>query len=153
MSTAALAIPAPANAVRARVWATVVVHGVVDFFSYLLIPLMPLLIARLQLSTGQTAAILAMGALASGLVQPAVAWISDRLETRWLGTIGLIAAVVAYSLMGYATSFEQLMLIQAVGAAGVGAFHPVAAAVVGELSAARRSLGVSIFFLGGMIGG
>ena len=153
MSTAALAIPAPANGIRARLWTTVVIHGVVDFFSYLLIPLMPLLIARLELSTGQTAAILALGALASGLVQPAVAWLSDRFETRWLGTLGLIAAVIVYSLMGYATSFGQLMLIQAVGAAGVGAFHPVAAAVVGQLSAARRSLGVSIFFLGGMIGG
>lgn len=132
---------------------TVVVHGVVDFLSYLLIPLMPLLISRLHLSTGQTAAILAAGGLSSGLVQPAVAWLSDHLETRWLGTLGLILAAVSFGLMGYATTFEQLLLIQIVGAAGVGAFHPVAAAAVGQLAGAKRSLGVAVFFLGGMVGG
>src|SRR5678815_851611 len=108
---------------RARVWMTVVVHGVVDFLSYLLIPVMPLLISRLHLSTGQTAAILAAGGLSSGLVQPAVAWLSDHLETRWLGTLGLVLAALSFGLTGFASSFEQLLLVQVVGAAGVGAFH------------------------------
>src|SRR5262249_39605590 len=104
-------------------------------------------------TTRQSATILAVGSLSSGLIQPIVAWLSDRLETRIFGTLGLAAAAIAYSLMGYARTFEQLLLIQAIGAGGVGAFHPVAAAAAGQLSAARRSFGVAIFFLGGMLGG
>jgi FSR family fosmidomycin resistance protein-like MFS transporter len=141
------------TATRPRIWTAIVVHGVVDFFSYLLIPLMPLLITRLSLTPGQSAAILAAGSLASGLIQPLVAWLSDRHNTRWLGTLGLVLAAAAYGLTGYAGSFTQLLLLQIVGAAGVGAFHPVAAAAVGQLSSAKRSLGVAMFFLGGMIGG
>ncbi len=153
------AAPSPALAahhipgLRARFWAAVVTHGITDFFSYLLVPLMPLLISNLRLSPRQSAVILATGSLSSGLIQPLVAWLSDRLETRILGSIGLALAAVAYGLMGYVHTFEQLMIVQAVGAASVGAFHPVAAAAAGQLSSARRSFGVAIFFLGGMLGG
>ncbi len=157
MSAAHPAIPAIQThhiaGVRSRFWAAVVTHGVTDFFSYLLIPLMPFLISNLKMTTRQSAIILATGSLSSGLIQPVVAWLSDRLETRVLGSLGLAAAAIAFGLMGYVHSFEQLLIVQAVGAAGVGAFHPVAAAAVGQLSSARRSLGVAIFFLGGMLGG
>ncbi|MCC6659712.1 MAG: MFS transporter [Phycisphaerales bacterium] len=146
------AIPALGR-IRARTWTTVAIHGVVDFFSYILIPLMPVMSQRLHLTPGQVAATLALGSVASGLIQPFVAWASDRLDTRWLGTAGLLAAVVPYSLLGYATTFPQLLVIQVIGAAGVGAFHPVAAAAIGTLSSGRRSLGVAVFFMGGMIGG
>jgi MFS transporter, FSR family, fosmidomycin resistance protein len=138
---------------RPRIWAGVVVHGVTDFFSYLLIPLMPLLITRLSLTPKQTAIILASGGLSSGLIQPLVAWLSDRWQTRWFGTLGLVFAVLAFTTFGFAHTFEQLLVLQIVGAAGVGAFHPVAAAAVGQLSGARRSFGVAVFFMGGMVGG
>ena len=139
--------------VRARTWVTVVNHGIVDFFSYILIPLMPVMTQRLELSKEQVALTLAIGSIASGGVQPLVAWASDRLNTRWLGTIGLVAAVIAYSLLGCVRTFPQLLVVQAVGAAGVGAFHPVAAAAIGTLSSSKRSLGVAVFFMGGMVGG
>jgi MFS family permease len=113
---------------------------------------MPLLISNLKLSTRESAMILAAGSLASGLIQPAVAWLSDRLQTRWLGTLGLACAAICFGLLGHVHSFSQLMIVQVIGAAGVGAFHPVTAAAVGQLSA-RRSVGVAVFFLGGMIGG
>src|SRR5437762_8817509 len=79
---------------RSRFWAAVITHGVTDFFSYLLVPLMPLLISNLRMSTRQSAIILATGSLSSGLIQPLVAWLSDRLETRILGSLGLVTAAV-----------------------------------------------------------
>lgn len=141
------------TSIRARTWTTVVVHGFVDFFSYVLIPLMPIMAERLQLSSSQVAFAIAIGSVSSGVIQPLVAWASDRLDTRWLGTLGFLAAVVSFSLLGQVSSYAQLLAIQLVGAAGIGAFHPVAAAAVGHLAGRRRSLGVAIFFLGGMLGG
>lgn len=138
---------------RRRVWAIIASHSVVDFFSYLIVPLMPLLVTRLDLSNTEKAWILAVGSVCSGLVQPLVAWLSDKLSTRWLGTLGLLLGAIATSLIGHAQSFEQLLVIQVLSSLGIGAFHPVAAAAVGQLSAPRRSLGVSLFFLGGMAGG
>ncbi len=138
---------------RTRAGVTIGAHSVTDFFSFMAVSLIPLLTARLDLTTGQVALLLGLGSVTSGLVQPLVAWASDKLDTRSLGTLGLFVAVVCVSLIGRARSFEVLMLLHGAGAAGIGAFHPPAAAAVGQLSGARRSLGVAVFFLAGMLGG
>lgn len=136
-----------------RAWAAIACHTVVDYFQYLIIPLMPLLATRLDLTPGQKAAAIGIGGVASGIVQPGVAWLSDKLNTRWLGTLGLILAAISTSLVGYTENYTQLLTVQIISSMGIGAFHPVAAAAVGQLYRSRRSLGVSLFFLGGMTGG
>lgn len=146
--------PAPDHApLGARAWIGIVCHGVVDFFSYVIVPLMPLLVTRLDLSDTQKALVLAVGSVCSGLVQPLVAWVSDALNTRVLGTLGLVLAAVATTLVGHAQSLTTLLIVQAVSSLGIGAFHPVAAAAVGQLAGRRRSVAVSWFFVGGMLGG
>lgn len=66
MTTAGLEVPPileqpVLGSIRARTWTTVVVHGIVDFFSFILIPLMPLLAARLDLKPSQVAFTIALG--------------------------------------------------------------------------------------------
>lgn len=136
-----------------RAGGVVISHTVVDLFSYVLIPILSVLEGRLSLSPAQGAALLAMGSIASGAIQPLVAWASDRLNTRWLGTIGFALLVVAVGLLGYAQNYWQLMALQIIASAGSGAFHPVAAAGMGALAGRRRSLGVAVFFAAGMVGG
>jgi MFS family permease len=141
------------NGTRYRLAGLVVSHSVVDFFSFIIIPILTVLEGRLSISPQQGALLIALGSVSSGLIQPVVAVLSDRYDTRWFGTLGCIAAVIAIGLTGFATEYWHLLLIQLIGAAGVGAFHPVAAAAMGQLSGPRRSLGVSIFFFAGMVGG
>ncbi len=138
---------------RSRAGVTIGAHSVTDFFSFMAVSLIPLLTARLDLTTGQVALLLGLGSITSGVIQPIVAWASDKLDTRMLGTLGLVVAVVCVSMIGRARSFEMLLLLHGTGAAGIGAFHPPSAAAVGQLSGARRSLGVAVFFLAGMLGG
>ncbi|MBX3387420.1 MAG: MFS transporter [Phycisphaeraceae bacterium] len=138
---------------RLRAWATITVHAVVDLFSFIFVPLLSVLQNKLDLASYQPALLIAVGALVSGLVQPAVALISDRHDTRAVGTIGFALSVVAVGLLGYAENFTQLVALQVIAAAGIGAFHPVAAAAVGQLYQPRRSLGLAWFYAAGMIGG
>lgn len=138
---------------RTRAWTTIVVHAVVDLFSFIFVPLLAVLQTRLSLEPHQPALLITVGALASGLVQPLVALVSDRHDTRAVGTIGFGVAVIGVGLLGYAESFWQLVVLQAIAAAGIGAFHPVAAAAVGQLTQPRRSLGLAWFYAAGMIGG
>jgi FSR family fosmidomycin resistance protein-like MFS transporter len=147
---------------QARFVSTAAIHGVVDFFSALIIPILTVLQGHLHLAPGQNAGIIALGSITSGLIQPVVAWASDRFDTRWLGTLGLACAAVAIGSVGFVSpeplfgvisGYVQLLLIQGVGSAGIGAFHPVAAAAIGRLSGRRRSLGVSVFYVAGMVGG
>ncbi len=128
-------------------------HTVTDFFSFLFIPILSVLEGRLDLTSKQGAIILSLGAVCSGLVQPVVAWLGDRYDTRLLSPLALATAVISISMVGQATEFWHLVVIQVVGAAGIGAFHPAAAAAIGQLSGRKRSLGVSIFFFTGMAGG
>ncbi len=137
----------------ARLGATIATHGVVDFFSFLFIPILSVLEGRLDMTHAQGAIILGVGGLFSGLVQPLVAWLGDRFDTRLLAPFSFALAVVAFSLVGFARSFEDLLVIQIIGTIGIGAFHPAAAAAVGQLAGRRRSLGVSLFFVAGMTGG
>ena len=145
--------PAPLTAVRQRLTVTVGVHSVVDFFSFVIVSLLPTFATHLDLSRGEKATILAAGSIFSGFSQPLVAWASDKLDTRSLGTLGMALAVVCVGSYGFATNFWMLLTLVALAAIGIGAFHPPAAAAMGQLSRRRRSLGVAIFFMAGMFGG
>ena len=147
------AVVAPVSRRLRRASAAIGMHSVVDFFSFVFIALMPLLAVRLEMSKPDKALIIGIGAVTGGLIQPVVAWASDRLDTRVFGTIGMAVAVLCISAVGLAETYWQLLMLQAVGAAGIGAFHPVTAAAVGELAGRRRSRFVAIFFLAGMAGG
>jgi len=139
--------------VATKIGTIVFSHGIVDFFSAILIPLLSVLEGRVALSPGQGALLLAVGSLSSGLIQPVIALWGDKHDTRWLGTLGMLVAAICMPLVGFATEYWHLMLIQLVGAAGVGAFHPPAAAITGHLAGKRRAMGVAIFFCAGLLGG
>lgn len=159
MSTAPIEPPALLHAAAARRVAggrlatVAVAHAGVDFFSALLIPLLSVLEGTLRLTPGQGAVLLGAGSLASGLVQPLAAWWSDRHDTRLPGVLGAALAAAAVGAVGFARTYEQVMVLQILGTAGIGAFHPVAAAAMGQLSGSRRSLGITAFFTAGMVGG
>lgn len=141
------------GAPKARMLALITTHCVIDFFSYIIIPILTVLEGRVNLTPAQGALLLGLGSVASGLVQPLTAWAGDRYDTRWFGTIGLLCAVLAMGSVGFAQTYWHLLLIQGIGSAGVGAFHPPGAAAMGQLAGTRRSLGVSVFFAAGMVGG
>lgn len=148
--------PPPTSAIpgsrAARRNIAVGVHSVVDFFSFIGVSLMPLLAARIDLTSGQQALLLSLGTIASGAIQPLVAWLSDKYDTRVLGTMGMVVAVLCVSNLGFAETFWQLALLHGLGTAGIGAFHPPAAAATGALST-KRAMGMSLFFIAGMVGG
>ena len=150
---APLPIESPVSARKRRVSAVIATHFVIDAFSFMIIAMIPSLVIMLQIPTHQKALLLGVGSVASGLIQPVVAWFSDRFDTRLLGSVGFVVAVLAISCVGYAQSFGQLMILFGIGAAGVGAYHPPAAAAVGQLAGAKRSRYLAIFFLAGMMGG
>lgn len=138
---------------RLRASLTIGAHFVVDVFSFVPIALMPMLAFLLDIAPEQKALLFGIGAFASGAVQPVVAWVSDKLDTRALGTLGMIVAVLAIGHLGMAQNFTQLMVLYAIGVAGVGAYHPPAAAAVGALAGKHRARWIALFFLFGMIGG
>ncbi len=148
-----VAFPAAASRVSLRLGAVIVCHAVVDFFSFLFVPLITVIEGHLRLTHEQGALVIAVGSICSGLIQPTTAWVCDRFNTRLPGVLGLLCAGFAALLVGQVETFGQLLLLQVIASAGVGAFHPVAAAATGKLGGSRRSLALSGFYMAGMLGG
>ena len=136
-----------------RAAVTICTHFIVDVFSFVGIALLPMLAVLLEIRPEQKALLLALGSVASGVIQPIVAWASDRYDSRALGTIGFVIAVLCIGNLGMARDFTELAILYSIGAMGIGAFHPPAAATVGQLGGVKRSKYVAIFFLAGMVGG
>ncbi|RMD60807.1 MAG: MFS transporter, partial [Planctomycetota bacterium] len=142
-------------------WIVAVSHLVADMYPPFVTALAASLEANLSLSARQVALLFALSPIVSGLTQPIFAHVTDRLDTRVCGPLGVGLCAVFLSSLGYARSFEELVLLQVVGMAGVGMLHPVLAALAGELGAASmqrragsaRGFALSIFFAMGMAGG
>jgi hypothetical protein len=131
----------------------ILAHTGVDFFSFVPVALLPLLAVKLDFGPDRKALLLGIGAVASGTIQPLVALVGDKLNTRIFGPLGVLVAAICISSIGRVDSFGVLAVVFAIGLMGVGAFHPPSAAAVGHLAGPRRSAMVSMFFLFGMIGG
>jgi MFS family permease len=151
-ATSATSVPA-AKLPFSRLATVILAHGVIDWLSAIIIPVLSFLEGQVKMLPEEGARLIAIGSIASGLIQPLVAIVSDKHDTRWAATAGLIAAALAIGCVGFAENYTHLVLIQIIGTAGIGAFHPVGAAATGQLAGRARSGAISIFYATGLAGG
>ena len=128
-------------------------HFAIDTYSAIVPAILNVLEVQFRLTTEQSAWLLGMGTLSSGLSQPIFAWIADRLNTRVFGALGLLLGAVLICSIELISSAFLLFAFYVVGMIGIGMFHPTAVSVVGQLNPIKRSAAVSWFFVFGMLGG
>ncbi|MBL8745587.1 MAG: MFS transporter [Phycisphaerae bacterium] len=147
----------PARSAVGPFWTLQVSHTVIDIFPVFIASLAVTLNDTLKLTPAQYAAMFAIGPIVSGLPQAFFAWATDKYDTRFCAWFGLALGSACLCSIGFAETFWQLILLQIVGMTGTGMYHPIGAALAGQLAqrALRhgRSWGVSIFYSAGMIGG
>ena len=128
-------------------------HTVVDLLAALVPSSLGVLELRVGMTAQQSAWLMGVGPLVSGLSQPVCALLSDRHRTRIWGVVGLALTAVGICSLALASRAATLVTIYVVAIAGAGMFHPVAAATVGFVQQHRRNRAVSLFFVTGMVGG
>jgi FSR family fosmidomycin resistance protein-like MFS transporter len=163
-----LGAPAPVAApaiprATAAYWTVFASHFVLDTYPFFLFALAASLQARLELPEGQIALVLAINPVISGISQPLFAWLGDKYNTRAFGPLGIVAACLCLSMIGWAETLWQLIILAVIGMAGVGVYHPISSAVAGRLGTevmgkvkwarSGAGLGLSLFFTAGMLGG
>ncbi|MCE5316330.1 MAG: MFS transporter, partial [Parachlamydia sp.] len=77
--------------------------------------------------------------------------LSDKGHCKRL-LIGGLAAVVGCAFLAYASHYAIYFCLFLLTCLGSGAFHPVAASLVGNLSATRKGLFLTLFAAGGTLG-
>ncbi len=128
-------------------------HVFVDILATLVPSTLGLLEVRVGMTAQQSAWLLGLGPLCSGLSQPICALISDRRNTRQLGIVGVALGGLGICSLGLAGNATTLAFIYALGMVGIGMFHPVGATTIGHLRSHKRNSAMSLFFVAGMLGG
>lgn len=138
-----------------RFWTIVSAHAAVDLYAAFVVSLAVALQARLSLTDMQLTLLFVINGVVSGFSQPVFAWLTDKLDTRLCAPVGLVISAAALCSIGFADSFGSLVALHVVGTIGVGMFHPIGAALTGQLGrgmAFGRSMAVTLFFVAGMVG-
>ncbi|MFA5910099.1 MAG: MFS transporter [Vicinamibacterales bacterium] len=134
------------------IWKIASTHVVVDGYTNIYAPLLPLFIPHLNLSLA-TAGMLAMCfQLANSVSQLGFGALADRWRPRVLVIAGPLLAVIVLSFVGAARTPLMLGIILVVGGLGGAAFHPPAAALVYRMADHRKGLAMSAHLSGGALG-
>jgi FSR family fosmidomycin resistance protein-like MFS transporter len=128
------------------------IHFLVDGFSNIYAPLLPLLIPELNLSLAAAGTLAMAFQIANSVAQVAFGHIADRWRPRVLLLTGPVVAVALLTLVGLAHDFWTLAGILVIGGFGVAAFHPPAAALAHLSGGSRRGLAMSVHITGGSLG-
>ena len=142
-------IPPP---VHPTVLRTASVHFVVDGYGNIFAPLLPLLLARLDLTLAAAGALTMLFQLAASVSQVGFGHLADRWRPHLLLCAGPIVSVLILSGVGLAPSVPVLAGILIVGGLGGAAFHPPAAALAYRLGGNSPGLSMAVHITGGSLG-
>ena len=132
-----------------------VMHGLVDAYATLLPHILPQLLLKLGIVSGQNklaGILMASGNAFNSFSQLVTARFSDRNRSIHFLTLGLALPAISICLLGLAPSLPILIVLLAIAGVGGAIFHPPATVQAAQLSAQREGTGVSIFITGGNVG-
>jgi FSR family fosmidomycin resistance protein-like MFS transporter len=138
--------------VHSSIWKVASTHIVVDAYTNIYAPLLPLLMPALGLSYAAAGTLAMCFQMANSVAQLGFGALADRWQPRTLVVLGPLLAVIVLSFIGLATSPFTLGVILVLGGLGGAAFHPPAAALVYRLADHRKGLAMSAHLSGGSLG-
>lgn len=137
---------------RATVALLSTAHFVADSYSSFLLPLLPMLTLRLNLTATQAGLLVPTMMVTTSLMQPVYGMISDRYLKRAMAVYGPLVAAIFFSMIGLADTLPLLLVCVVLGGMGIGAFHPQSAAIVSASNEKQRATTMSIFSSAGTVG-
>src|ERR1700690_313869 len=127
-------------------------HLCADMYSGALGGLQPLLVSRFGMSLADAGVLGGTLVFSSSVMQPAYGYLSDRFRTRLFAALGPAVAGIFISSLGLAPTYGWLLLMVALGGAGVAAFHPPAAAGAIAGVDRNRAGAMALFVSAGTLG-
>lgn len=127
-------------------------HFIVDGFSNIYAPLLPVLIPKLGLTLATAGLLQTCLQLSNSVSQLAFGALADRWKPRVLLIAGPLLSVAVLSLIGLAPNVWTVAAVLVIGGLGGAAFHPPAAALVHKVGGHRRGMAMSVHITGGSMG-
>lgn len=128
-------------------------HGVNEFFSIVIPPVVPLLVADLEITYGQAGFLLTIFFIMYSIFQLPAGMIADWVGKKRLLIAGLFGMSGGIVLASLATSYWMLLLAQAIAGISGSTFHPTGMSIISDVETNRtEGKAMGVFGFGGVLG-
>lgn len=127
-------------------------HMIVDFNTGALPAMLPFLKESLGLSYAMAGTIMLVSNMMSSVIQPAFGYLTDRKSLLWFLPLGSFCAALGMALVGWASSYPQILIIVTFSGMGVAIYHPEGWRAANFFAGEKKATGMSIFAVGGNLG-
>ncbi|MDY6818458.1 MAG: MFS transporter [Halobacteriales archaeon] len=130
-----------------------IAHGVNEFYSVALPPILPLLVADLSISYAQAGALLTVYYVMYSVFQLPAGMLSDRIGKKWLLAAGMFGLAGGLFLAGFAQTYLTLVVAQAIAGIGGSTYHPTGMSLISDLeTGGTEGKAMGIHGFGGVAG-
>jgi len=127
-------------------------HMMTDLNTSALPALLPFLKEALGLSYAMAGMIMLFSNVTSSVIQPLFGYITDRKSFIWFLPLGIFCAALGIALLGWTSSYWQILFLVTFSGLGVSTFHPEGWRIANFFAGERKATGMSIFGVGGNLG-
>ena len=128
-------------------------HGVNEFYSIVLPPVIPLLVTDFGVTYAQAGLLLTVFFVMYSVFQLPAGLVADRIGKKRLLVLGLAGMAGSLVLASAAGSYEALLVAQGVGGISGSTYHPTGMSLVSDLeSGETEGKAMGVFGFGGMLG-
>ena len=137
---------------KKSLWLTTIGHFTTDFYNGFLAPLLPIIVAKLNLSLTLAGLLLSIFSISNSLLQPISGFIADRLNRNYFIVFGPLMTAIFMGFLGWVNQYWTLIVVLIMSGIGTSMFHPPGAALVGGMKNNRKGFSMSIFNTAGALG-
>ncbi len=128
-------------------------HGINEFFSIVIPPVIPLLITDLGITYGQAGFLLTIFFLMYSVFQLPAGVVADWVGKTRLMIVGLVGMTGGILLAGMAPNYEALLVAQTITGISGSTFHPTGMSIISDVeSGATEGKAMGVFGFGGTVG-
>lgn len=128
-------------------------HGINEFFSIVIPPIIPLLVADLGISYGQAGFLVTIFFIMYSLFQLPAGILADWIGKRRIMVVGLLGMSVGILLASLANSYEMLLVAQSITGISGSTFHPTGMSIISDVETGNtEGKAMGVFGFGGALG-
>ncbi|MFB6300269.1 MAG: MFS transporter [Halobacteriales archaeon] len=130
-----------------------IAHGVNEFYSVALPPILPLLVADLSISYAEAGALLTVYYVMYSVFQLPAGVLSDRIGKKWLLAAGMFGLAGGLFLASFAQTYLMLIAAQIIAGIGGSTYHPTGMSLISDLeTGGTEGKAMGIHGFGGVAG-
>ena len=136
-----------------EVWLVTVAHGVNEFYSVALPPILPLLVRDFSISYGEAGVLLTVFFATYSVFQLPAGVLADRIGQRWILAAGMAVLAAGILVAAGAQDYRTLVVAEALAGVGGSTYHPAGMSLISDLETGEtEGKAMGIHGLGGVVG-